>query len=411
MKKLQGYWLGFVLLNIFLINNSCSPLKAVEFTTKIDTEDKNINYQEKKTYISKSASVYISNEFDGARLNGVKELNDSTSIVFFSPENTPINSSPYYAFKAWANKQKTYYFKFKYPEGFEHRYIPKVKVKGRWSVIDTSRIKKENTVVTIKLVLDSDPITVAAQEVHSSKTVKKWIENIVKNKTDFIDVSSTGKTILGKNIPVLAISKGETKGKDVILLLTRQHPPEVTGYFAFQSFLETLLSESDLANRFLEKYHVLAFPIMNPDGVDLGHWRHNAAGIDLNRDWAKYNQLEIKRAVSYISKVLRKNNAKLVLGLDFHSTWYDVFYTNKKRAGTSLPNFINDWFKGLEENISEYKVNEKSSNSTKPVSKGWLLYGHNATGITYEIGDETPRERIREIGRISAEEMMNILLK
>ena len=51
---------------------------------------------------------------------------------------------------------------------------------------------------------------------------------------------------------------------------------------------------------------------MNPDGVDLGHWRHNAGGIDLNRDWSVYNQKEIKTTVDFISKTLKENNSKTV---------------------------------------------------------------------------------------------------
>jgi hypothetical protein len=149
---------------------------------------------------------------------------------------------------------------------------------------------------------------------------------------------------------------------------------------------------------------------MNPDGVDLGHWRHNSNGVDLNRDWSIYNQVEVRQVVKFINKTLKKNKSKLMLGLDFHSTWYDVFYTNKKREGTTLPNFIDDWFAALESNISNYKVNEAAGNSKKPVSKGWFLYGHNATGITYEIGDQTPKDKIKHIGKISAQQMMNILL-
>ena len=40
---------------------------------------------------------------------------------------------------------------------------------------------------------------------------------------------------------------------------------------------------------------VIVYPLMNPDGVDEGHWRHNTGGIDLNRDWAHYNQPETRQ--------------------------------------------------------------------------------------------------------------------
>ena len=259
--------------------------------------------------------------------------------------------------------------------------------------------------------LNTNPVIIAAQEIQSSTDVKEWYTNLTNGKHDYVSVKSFGKSMLGRNLPVLDISIGDRKGKEIIVLLTRQHPPEVTGYYAFQSFLETILNESELSKQFLSKYHVIAFPIMNPDGVDLGHWRHNAGGVDLNRDWSVYNQPEVKQAVKFIYNSLNKNKSNLILGLDFHSTWYDIFYTNKERASTTLPNFIGDWFKALETEVDGYKVNEASSNSNKPVSKGWFLYGHNAVGITYEIGDNTSKENIKIIGRVSANEMMTILLE
>jgi len=87
---------------------------------------------------------------------------------------------------------------------------------------------------------------------------------------------------------------------------------------------------------------VLAFPILNPDGVDLRHCRHNSKNVDLNRDWFRYNRLEIRNVVSYIDSIVKKDKGKIVLDLDFHSTYEDVFYTNEKREGTSLPNLIKE---------------------------------------------------------------------
>lgn len=393
-----------------VITVSCSGAKKVAFKTPVDTSSKPIQNQIKKTYSLNDLGVYATNEFDAARLNDFKKLNDTTATVFISPENGPINNSPYYAFKTWSDNPKSFYFKFLYPKGYKHRYIAKIKRNDNWQIIDSTRVFLDDSLVTIKLDLNKNPIIVAAQEIQSSTNVKKWYTNLANENSKYVTLKTVGKSTLGRELPVLDIHNGNTKNKDVIVLITRQHPPEVTGYFAFQEFLKTILNDSELSNSFLNKYHVLAFPIMNPDGVDLGHWRHNAGGIDTNRDWSKYNQPEIKQVVKLITKTLKKNKSKLILGLDFHSTWYDVFYTNKKRDGTTLPNFVDDWFTALEETIPNYKVNEAAGNSTKPVSKGWFLYGHNAVGITYEIGDTTPKKEIKQIGKASANEMMRILL-
>ncbi len=395
---------------MFTILTGCS-VKTVKFKVPVDTTSKKIISQEKKTYLLEGKDVFVSNEFDCARLNGFNILNDSTGVIDVYPENTPINNSAYYAFKAWSKDTKDFYFKFKYPKNYKHRYIPKIKRNNVWQVIDSSLVYKNDSIVTVKLRLTKDPIIVAAQEIQSSTDVKSWYSNLIKGKESYVHLKIFGTSTLGKNLPVLDIYEGDKKNKDIIVLLTRQHPPEVTGYYAFQEFLKTILKDSDLADKFLKKYRVLAFPIMNPDGVDLGHWRHNANGVDTNRDWSIYNQPEIKQVVSFITKASKKDNGKIILGLDFHSTYKDVFYTNEIRETTALPNFIEDWFAALEANIPNYKVNEASGNSTKPVSKGWFLYGQNAVGITYEIGDATPKDKINIIGKVSAEQMMRVLTK
>ena len=396
----------FLMLSVLV---SCSGVKKVPFENYVDTSSKKIKYQNKQAYTTASG-VSASNQFDGARLNGFTQLNDSTFSVRITPENVPINNSPYYSFKLWSKTPKIAHIQFEYAEGFKHRYPPKINMNGKWEVLDSTLVSVKDDITSIKLNLSKDTTWVSAQKVVSYTDTRKWVDHTI-NGLSFVKLRFAGKTNLGKELPVLDIFKGEKKNKPIIILMTRQHPPEVTGFFAFQEFLSTILKENKLSTEFLNTYRILAFPIMNPDGVDLGHWRHNANGVDLNRDWSRYNQIEVKNAATFITKEIKSNTSKIVLGLDFHSTWYDIFYTNKKREGTTFPKFVDDWFTGLEKNVSGYKVNEASGNSTKPVSKGWFLYGHNAVGITYEIGDKTPLDEIQRIGRVSAEEMMRILIQ
>lgn len=393
----------------FFLFVGCASAPEVLFKDRVDTETKSISYQQKRTFIFAESGVSFSNQFEGARLNAVDQLNDSTYIVFIQPENEPINHSPFYAFNVWSSSAKEITLKFKYPGKYKHRYIPKIKSNGVWSVADSLNFQYDENFSSLKLQINAIAKTVSGQELHTSSIVYSWVDQLIEGKESFVRSKTIGKTRLKRPFRVLDIYKGTAKNKPVLVLLTRQHPPEVTGYFAFQAFLSTILEENKLSTSFLEHYRILAFPLMNPDGVDLGHWRHNAGGVDTNRDWSFYHQPEIKITVDYITQVLKKNNSKLLLGLDFHSTWYDVFYTNKERESTSFPEFLPKWFSSLEHHIPDYKVNEHPSNSTKPVSKGWFLYGHNAVGVTYEIGDDTPRDRIQLIGEESAKAMMRIL--
>ena len=402
MKNLS---LAFVLL--FLL--SCSPAK-LRFERPVDTRSRPIAFQGKRSYDFPKQQLQFHNQFDGARLNGVTQINDSVYSMRITPENVPINNSAYYAFAVNSQTTQTLYLRFDYPEGFSHRYVPKQNWGQGWRITPEEELSLVDSLTQLKLENVYGEGIIAAQEVQNSGHVAQWVEESIKDKVH-IRWKIIGETTLGRPLWVLDMTHGDTTAKPLVVFFTRQHPPEVTGYLAFKAFMEELLNTTDLSNDFFAQYHVLAFPLVNPDGVDLGHWRHNAGGVDTNRDWGKYRQPEIKAIVKYIDKTLRKNKTNLVLGLDFHSTWYDVFYTNKERLATPFPNFLDQWFKALENSIPHYKVNEKASNSTQPVSKGWLLYGHKAVGVTYEIGDETPREDIQIIGKTSAKALMEILLE
>ena len=388
----------------------CVTTPKILFQDPVDTKNKRISIQEKKIFHFEESGIYFSNDFQGARLNNVIEKNDSTFSILILPENTPINPSPFYAFKVWSRSPKNIYLEFNYPDGYKHRYIPKILLDDNWIISDSVSFSQLDNKSTLKLSVDNKSKIISGQELNSSDIVYDWVNELINGKESFVNFKKIGKSKLKRPFMVIDIYKGDQEKKPVVVLITRQHPPEVTGYFAFKSYLSTILNENNLSSAFLEKYRVLAFPLMNPDGVDLGHWRHNAGGIDLNRDWSVYNQKEIKTTVDFISKTLKENDSKLVLGIDFHSTYYDVFYTNEERASTSMPYFLDNWFSSLESTIPNYKVNEQPSVSKQPVSKGWFLNAHKAVGVVYEIGDDTPRDRIKIIGKESAISMMKIML-
>ena len=396
-------------LGLGLVLISCAITPKVSFENYVDTRSKPIFFQKKQSFSFEEVGVYFSNEFNGARLNSVEQLNDSTYQIGIWPENTPINPSPFYAFKIWSDNQQSLTLQFDYPDGYKHRYIPKIKEDTSWVTADSISFQQTDELSSLKLEVNSRPKLISAQELHSSDEVYDWVGHLVAGKEDYIEFKEIGKTALQRPFKVIDISKGNAESKPVVVFITRQHPPEVTGYFAFQSFISTLLESGKESEAFLEKYRVLAFPLMNPDGVDLGHWRHNSGGVDLNRDWSKYHQKEIKTTVDFISKTLKASNSELVLGLDFHSTYYDVFYTNEERAATHMPSFLEHWFRGLEANVPDYTVNEQASNSSQPVSKGWFLNKHKAVGVVFEIGDDTPRDRIRMVGKQAALSMMRTM--
>lgn len=400
----------FVLL---LILSSCSVFSPKTasyhtFPSPIDTEPKVIEYQEKKTY--KIGSVFASNEFPAARLNDFNQINDSTYQATISPENTPINSSPWYAFKLWSDQIQKVYVKLHYSK-YKHRYHPKISSDGRsWTALDSSKVAFTNDSVHVIMTLNlsPSPFWIAAQEIQDTKLVGDWVQEMGKSK--LVSIAEAGKSAQDRPLYYMNIQEGEPKKKPTIVIISRQHPPEVTGYLAMKAFVETIVEQGS-KNGFLEQFRVMVYPLMNPDGVDLGHFRHNTGGVDMNRDWSRYRQAEVRQVADHIVKEVREQKGNVILGLDFHSTYEDVYYTNEESLGNKIPGFTKAWLGQIQTDLELDDINEKPSGLRSPVSKGWFHQQFKAAGITYEIGDDTPRDFIKVKGEVSAKAMMKILLE
>jgi len=410
MKHLKNI---FTLAVILVFLNSCShkyyTRNNYKYPSPVNTYDKKIKYQIKKIY--KGGNVYIDNTFDGARMNGFNKLNDSTFRVSIEPENYPVNDSPWFSFKIWSDTIKKIYLKIDYIHG-HHRYIPKISSdRINWKMIDTSKmeIAKNRQYVVFPLEINTNKLWVSAQEIINSSDVKLWINNLEMNS--FVrDVRVIGKSKLGRDINYFRIGKGESKGKKVIILLSRQHPPEISGFLAMKSFIDELLVKSKLTEDFYDIYDIWVFPLLNPDGVDLGHWRHNANGVDLNRDWAYYRQPEIDQVTDYIVRNAKKNKNKVVFDVDFHSTQKDVYYVYNNSFKTDLHEVIKHWLDSIDRLIYPFQSVHSPEPLSKPYSKVWFYMQFKAESITYEVGDETPRDIIDKKARIAAVTLMDLLI-
>lgn len=398
-----------VILVFYLIGCGSKKLQTFNLPEPSNTFSKKIEYQEKRTY-NLDGELFVDNTFDGARMNSVNQLNDSTFQVTILPENEPINDSPYYSFRIWSKKNRNIQVQLNYPTS-EHRYWPKLSVDGkRWRPIDSSSFKLiddgKNALLSLKT--SGEKLWVSAQEIQTSNDAIAWSKAIAHHKD--VNFKTIGKSTLGRDMIALDVFNGDPKNKDIIVILSRQHPPEISGYLAAQYFVEELLSEYRLSKDFRKKYRVLIFPMLNPDGVDLGHWRHNAGGIDLNRDWAFYRQDEVNNVVHYIVDSANEFKSKVLLGLDFHSTQEDLYYSFTDDIHSSIYPFKDYWISAIDNAIPHYTPNDESYPIGSPISKAWFYMQFKAESVTYEIGDETPRDFIELKAKVAAREMMKLLI-
>jgi murein tripeptide amidase MpaA len=107
-------------------------------------------------------------------------------------------------------------------------------------------------------------------------------------KCDDVHVESLGQSLDGREIEMVRVGTGNR----TCWIIHRQHPGEHMAEFYAEGLLTRLLgldSNGDVdgqVRKILGMYTFYIVPNMNPDGAVRGYLRTNAAGANLNREWA-----------------------------------------------------------------------------------------------------------------------------
>ena len=354
-------------------------------------------------------TVKIDFSFSGSGNLSCEVIKSDYIKIFINPElDDSINPSPWFAFRK-SEHSKSIKLELDY-KNYHHRYHPKISIdKKSWNKIDEANIsKKENgKIVVIDFLPSSQKNYVASQELITNFWYNKWyneLENSGRVRREII-----GFSVLKNPIPMFFVEKNINN--PYILILGRQHPPEVTGAFAMRGFINQLLNKNSLSDSFLKNYNILFVPLMNPDGVMNGYWRYNENKKDLNRDWGIFIQPETD-AVN--KKLTELKNKKLALFIDFHSTFKNLFYISDIAEESPMKNFLEDWLLGSRKSLSEanYKYEIINSlNKDNGVSKNYIYNKYKIPSVTYEVSDNEDRDVIQQSSSILAINLMELLLK
>ena len=354
-------------------------------------------------------TVKIDFNFSGSGNLSCEVIKSDYIKIFINPElDDSINPSPWFAFRK-SEHSKSIKLALDY-KNYHHRYHPKISIdKKSWNKIDEANIsKKENgKIVVIDFLPSSQKNYVASQELITNFWYNKWyneLENSGRVRREVI-----GFSVLKNPIPMFFVEKNINN--PYILILGRQHPPEVTGAFAMRGFINQLLNKNSLSDSFLKNYNILFVPLMNPDGVMNGYWRYNENKKDLNRDWGIFIQPETD-AVN--KKLTELKNKKLALFIDFHSTFKNLFYISDIAEESPMKNFLEDWLLDSRKSLSEanYKYEIINSlNKDNGVSKNYIFNKYKIPSVTYEVSDNEDRDVIQQSSSILAINLMELLLK
>ena len=367
--------------------------------------------QTRKEWNFEKEGVQFSNNFSGARLNNCTHLQDNIYVATISPENSPINRSPWYAFKISSSKKQTIEVRFllTYP-GVTSR--PKISIDGKeWKALEkdkwTAANPEKKTPASALIEVGPEALWIFAHPPISLNDLDSWSNNLAKSPST--KITSIGKSLEGR--PIKQLTLGNPDATNFVFILGRQHPPEVTGSVGLMSFVDTIALDSTLSKTFRHSFQTIVIPVVNPDGVEHGHWRSTLGGVDPNRDYGPFTQVETRAVRDALTTIAKQPKARAYLFLDFHSTSEDIFYTQRDEDQTFPLLFTKRWLKGIQEHFPNYAFKRDAGhNENLPTSKTWAYKTFGCAGITYEFGYNTSFEKVRNIATGAAEEMMKFLV-
>jgi len=330
----------------------------------------------------------------------------SDGVIVVSVDHEPaiaegINPSPWFAFKVVSEMAREASVTLDYTD-YTHRYAPWIKRGGAaWEKLPAASLtlNDRKTRATLKVPVAQGETYIAAQPISPAGDNIGWTRNALSGR-GFTEtkygVSREGRDLVG------FVGGG---GIEVIVALTRQHPPETTGQEAYRGFVERLMKRDDpAAVSFRGRHRMVLAPMPNPDGVDDGNWRLNSGGVDLNRDWGQFSQPETKALSDWI--VQQAGDRRVVAMMDFHSTDRTVIYAPPLDSPSATIGFLPHLKQTFDTRLKAPPEWSYSHNATGGTSKGWALEALKAPGITVEVWDQISAEEARALGAAAADALV-----
>ncbi|TDK21087.1 hypothetical protein E2F46_15430 [Luteimonas aestuarii] len=386
---------------------ACSsvPAPAPDAAVAIDTS-RAVPLQARRSWAFAEDGLRFDNLAPAARLTDVERLGPGHYRVTSAPETHPVNPSPWFGFAVHADAARTLHLDFAYPHAYRHRYVPKLRVgDGPWREPAEGEftIDGEGRAQLSVALSPGSTLQAFAQVPWLPGDVRAWADGIAAR-------TGTGTTTIGRSVrgrPLPAFVFGAAPGAPLLLVVGGQHPPEYTGARALAGFVEALAADTPAARAFRERVRVLVAPQLNPDGVLEGHWRTNANGTDLNRDWGPFAEPETRALRDALDAELARGG-HVAFAIDFHSTFQDILYTVTEDPSRAEGGLMHAWIAAMQARFPG-RLDERPSAAASAVFKNWAYCQYGAPTVTYEVGDTTPDALLGEVSRHAADTLMALM--
>lgn len=313
------------------------------------------------------------------------------------PEAEPINPSPWYAVSIAAERTTELDLVLDYG-GYRHRYRPWInRADTGWELVTADRVSLagDGEQARIRMNVRAGETVIAAQPIVDAGAYEAWYHAWwLQDRRLAREI--VGQSSDGRDLEAFTLFVDERRSaRPLLIVLGRQHPPEVTGAFALDGFVQAALVQSASAPL---PFDLVVLPLLNPDGVALGYWRLNSNGLDLNRDWLLRNEAETQAAWAFLQSLGLRDRDRVVM-VDFHSTRSDRLYLDQYGAGDWRGDVLGAWLESIRNRggdaVPEPRVTQSEGGNT---AKAVFAAEVGALALTWEAGDNTPPTAARAAG-------------
>ena len=235
--------------------------------------------------------LHISTQFDSGAID-VISLTDPADIQLHIRRDNASEFAQWFHFALHGAARVPVHLRFlnacqcAYPKGWQDYRMVASYDRQHWFRLDTGF---DGQVMTVAFTPQTQCVYLAYFEPYSHE---RHLDLIGSASTSaHVTLERLGSTLDGRDMTLVTVTDARSATplaqKKKIWLIARQHPGEAMAEWFAEGFLERLLDGNDAVARVLLAHCVFyVVPNMNPDGAVRGNLRTNAAGANLNREWA-----------------------------------------------------------------------------------------------------------------------------
>lgn len=233
----------------------------------------------------------ISSNFDSGNIE-VVDARDAADIRLRIRKDTAADFFQWFHFRASGVRGLDCRFSIlnageaSYPKGWKDYRACASYDRSHWFRVPTAY---EEGVLTFRLQPDRDSVYFAYFAPYARERHHDFVARCQASPRASLAV--LGETVNGDDLDLLVIADpgaAPGDGRRACWLVGRQHPGETMAQWWMEGFVDRMLDPADeAAGAILAGAVLYVVPNMNPDGSVLGNLRTNAAGANLNREWAE----------------------------------------------------------------------------------------------------------------------------